>query len=409
MRLFCVISLVVLLSCKESTSVNHIGPLASVTMGGENACGLTPDGVAYCWGINATGGLGDGTVAASRVPVAVAGSLRFATISATARFVCGVTTTSNGYCWGFNADGNLGIGTTAGPSQCSTLDPRTNQPSWCSTVPIAVTGGVAFSSISAGGLGTVVFPNDDAFACGIAVGGAAYCWGGNGYGELGDSSQTDRSVPTLVAGGLSFTQISTGRIHACGITVNEIAYCWGSDCGGQVGDSTAGSGCPGGPFVSKPVPVRGGLTFRNISASSWNSFTCGVTTSDDAYCWGTSAALGNDTVTTSSIPLLVADSLKFSIVTAGNFHACGLLNTGSAYCWGENQFGQLGDSSLSDSRVPIPVAGGHVFTHLSAGGNSTCGVTIDGAAYCWGDDVVGQLGDGGSSQKTYPVRIAGVP
>src|SRR5258708_25550949 len=69
MRLFCVISLVVLLSCKESTSVNHIGPLASVTMGGENACGLTPDGVAYCWGINATGGVRDGPRPPPPVPL----------------------------------------------------------------------------------------------------------------------------------------------------------------------------------------------------------------------------------------------------------------------------------------------------------------------------------------------------
>src|SRR5258708_32934445 len=80
MRLFCVISLVVLLSCKESTSVNHIGPLASVTMGGENACGLTPDGVAYCWGINATGGVGGGPRPGRRGPGARAGRPPVATV-----------------------------------------------------------------------------------------------------------------------------------------------------------------------------------------------------------------------------------------------------------------------------------------------------------------------------------------
>jgi hypothetical protein len=34
----------------------------------------------------------------------------------------------------------------------------------------------------------------------------------------------------------------------------------------------------------KPVPVLGGLTFASVSAGELH--TCGVTTSDDAYCWG---------------------------------------------------------------------------------------------------------------------------
>ncbi len=308
MRLFCIISFVVLLSCKESTSVNHIGPLASVTMGAENACGLTSDGVAYCWGTNATGGLGDGTVAASRVPVAVAGSLRFATISAAARFVCGVATTSNGYCWGFNADGNLGIGTTDGPSQCSTLDPRTNQPSWCSTVPIAVTGGVAFSSIRAGGLGTVVFPNDDAFACGIAVGGAAYCWGGNGYGELGDSSQTDRSAPTLVAGVLSFPRCRRSQFldRDCA----QLSRLWPSEHG-------------------------------------------------SAYCWGENqfGQLGDSSLSDSRVPIQVAGGHVFTHLSAGGNSTCGVTIDGAAYCWGDDVAGQLGDGGSSQKSYSVPIAG----------------------------------------------------
>src|SRR5260221_12156112 len=98
MRLFCVISLVVLLSCKESTSVNHIGPLASVTMGGENACGLTPDGVAYCWGINATGGVKGGTRPGRRKPVALAERAPRATIPAPAPVVWSVCPTRHRHC-----------------------------------------------------------------------------------------------------------------------------------------------------------------------------------------------------------------------------------------------------------------------------------------------------------------------
>jgi hypothetical protein len=47
--------------------------------------------------------------------------------------------------------------------------------------------------------------------CGVVAGGAAYCWGMNQYGQLGDGTTTDHSQPVLVAGGISFSSISAGH------------------------------------------------------------------------------------------------------------------------------------------------------------------------------------------------------
>ena len=44
----------------------------SVTAGGEHTCGLDAGGVAYCWGANANGQLGDGTTTRRLTPVKVA-------------------------------------------------------------------------------------------------------------------------------------------------------------------------------------------------------------------------------------------------------------------------------------------------------------------------------------------------
>lgn len=86
---------------------------ASITTGGAHACGLTAAGAGYCWGSNGSGRLGIGSGDAYRTaPVAISGSLPLASISAGADHACGVTTSGAGYCWGLNNSGQLGDGTT---------------------------------------------------------------------------------------------------------------------------------------------------------------------------------------------------------------------------------------------------------------------------------------------------------
>jgi alpha-tubulin suppressor-like RCC1 family protein len=85
-----------------------------VDAGSIHTCGLTPRNFAYCWGNNEFGLLGDGTTTNRLTPVAVAGGLRFRQVSAGENFhTCGVTTANVAYCWGRNFSGLLGDGTTA--------------------------------------------------------------------------------------------------------------------------------------------------------------------------------------------------------------------------------------------------------------------------------------------------------
>ncbi len=64
-----------------------------------------------------------------------------------------------------------------------------------------------------------------------------YCWGLNRFGQLGDGTTTDRHAPVAVLGGLTFTTVSAGRDHTCGLASSGIAYCWGYNSG-TLGDRT---------------------------------------------------------------------------------------------------------------------------------------------------------------------------
>jgi alpha-tubulin suppressor-like RCC1 family protein len=253
-----------------------------------------------------------------------------------------------------------------------------------------------FAAVSAGDLHT----------CAITTEGAAYCWGSNAYGQVGDGTTTPRMTPVVVEGGLHFVAVSAGTRHTCGVTTDGAAYCWGHNANGTLGASTSEKCANNVPCSTSPVAVSGGLTFSSISAASTS--TCGVTPSGDAYCWGNnlSGQLGDGTTTSRSAPTAVAGGLEFTSVSAGYQHTCGVTTGGDAHCWGSNG-GALGDGTQTDSPIPVLVAGELQFASVSASERQTCGLTTDGVSYCWGSNNFSNFGDGTNTGSLSPVPTSG--
>jgi alpha-tubulin suppressor-like RCC1 family protein len=84
---------------------------SSIALGVNHACILSTAGEAHCLGLNDLGQLGNETFGGQEsVPVPVAGNLRFASLSASGFATCGLTQQGLLYCWGGNFQGQLGTG-----------------------------------------------------------------------------------------------------------------------------------------------------------------------------------------------------------------------------------------------------------------------------------------------------------
>jgi len=301
----------------------------------------------------------------------------------------------NAYCWGDDVQGELGNNSTIS-----------------SNVPVPVyTGGVL------SGLTLTQIAAGDNYTCALTSAGAAYCWGFNSHGELGNNSTTSSDVPVTVSGSLTFTQLSVGNAAVCALTSAGAAYCWGDNADGGLGNSSTTDSHVPVAVTTSGTPISG-VTLTQITAGVF--FTCALGSAGAAYCWGlgTSGQLGNGTttaaqdtavaVTTSGTPI---SGVTLTQVTAGDVTACALSSAGAAYCWGDDTNGELGNGATTAAQktaVAVTTSGvlsGVTLTQVSAGNDFTCALGSAGAAYCWGDDTNGELGNNSTTQSNVPVAV----
>jgi hypothetical protein len=113
--------------------------------------------------------------------------------------------------------------------------------------------------------------------CAVTTTGSVSCWGGNGFGELGDGTTATSSVPQNVSGLPSgVSALSTGEDYSCALTTAGVVQCWGLNNRGQLGDGTT---------VNRSIPVH----VPQLNAVTAISGTCAIA-ANILKCWGDNAS-----------------------------------------------------------------------------------------------------------------------
>lgn len=275
-------------------------------------------------------------------------------------------------------------------------DPRRRRPQPSTSVPRRLVTGLC--GILALGSVVAAVPADGSDVPPATA--AILAWGFNGYGNLGDGTQLDRSRPGMLPD-LDPASVSAGVIHSLAVSTDGTVWAWGYSST-SLGDST------GDMFSTLPVQVDGLSGIAEVSAGQSHSLA--LTEDGAVWAWGGNAAgqLGDGTSINRDTPVEVPGLPEIATVSAGESHTLALGTDGSVWAWGYNGGGALGDGTATSSASPVEVPGLSGITAIAAGDLHNLAVEADGTVVAWGYNDHGELGDGTVLLRNAPVEVAGL-
>jgi len=325
--------------------------------------------------------------------------------------------------WGYNNNGQLGDGTTVNKN-----------------APVAIASTTKWVNIASQAYSSFAIKNN----------GTLWVWGDNSnYGQLGDGTGLDKSIPTQngtddkwvkVDGGFrhcvaeksdgslwvwgnnlegalgignfvskinpvttssrqsGILNIALAANHSIALNTDGTIWSWGNNSRGQLGDGTTTS-------KTSPVKIQSDTNF--IAVTTGFEHVMAIQNNGTLWAWGynNNGQLGNGTNTNSSTPIQIGTDDSWATIAAGEYHNIALKANGTLWAWGKNVNGQLGDGTVISKNSPIQIGTDNTWTSIAIGANYSLALKADGTLWAWGVNLNGQIGDGTTSQRTSPIQI----
>ncbi len=326
-----------------------LGGVQDISVNNQHACAIRVNGDVFCWGNQANGRLGNGSLSAQAVKVptqVLAGDQGGSVISDINNIdtgissTCAVTNGGDGYCWG---SGNLGN---------NIFNDQTGTPKRVLGGESETTYLEDLSEISIGGDHSCAVRKTD---------GSVFCWGDNTNGELGNGNTTNSASPVRVVAGEAFGAYLTGIIDVtanrnatCALRNDGVVFCWGDDSLNALGQGSAADessltpvrvvgGQMGTPYLENIVKISGSKlqTSRTHTAaltSSGEIIRWGLWDINPEYIIAGETNIGNETSR-----LTGATSIQLD-----NYIFCFRHTDTNDYCFGGTSYGH-GNGLIADS------------------------------------------------------------
>jgi alpha-tubulin suppressor-like RCC1 family protein len=192
----------------------------------------------------------------------------------------------------------------------------------------------------------------NSFTCAVTMDSAVMCWGRNALGQLGNNTSDDSVVPVIVPDlEPGVTSISVGRTHACVVTTEGAAKCWGGNVFSQLGDGTTMHSL----YPQQVIGLERGV----LQVSAGERHSCAILEGGAVKCWGDNrdGQLGTGDRTARTMPDDVAGLTGGVVaISADDTDTCAILNDRSSRCWGFNVFGQVDPGLQTHHLVPTEMS-----------------------------------------------------
>lgn len=354
---------------------------------------ITSNNRVYTFGLNNYGQLGTGNTTTS-LPVDITNNFNLSEgeiivdVYAGHYFAFAVSSTGRIFSWGQNNYGQLGNGTNQNKNlpQDVTSFFGIYEPESVQSIELGAEFGLMLSSDN-----------------------RVIVWGCNTFGQLGDGTTQNRYSPIDITANLSLgvgeavTKIAVGGWHSSAYTSDNRLFTWGRNDYGQLGDST---------FVQKTLPtdITSNLvllpseTISQLKSRYLTTFT--ITSEGRVLAWGgnPSGQIGDGTTVNKNIPTEITGNFGLDVgdeivdLDLADQAPIAYSLSGRIFSWGNNAFGTLGDGTTVNKSLPNEITSnfsfysGETIDRVICGSSHCSLLTTEGRVYIWGNGANYQLG-----------------
>ena len=403
--------------------------VSELATGFAHACARFPHGRVKCWGLNNAGqlGLGDlrdrGTAPGDMgdaLPYVDLGAGRTALqLAAGANHTCALLDDATVKCWGRNAFGELGSGSLVSrgtnPNEMGDNLPRVELPRPARSIVAGESHTCAL--LDDGRL--VCWGSNDSGQIGLATGNA------NASSQIGDEpgELAANASGVNLGSGRTARSVAAGFAHTCALLDDGTVKCWGKNSEGELGlgDALSRGAGPNQMGDALPRVDVGREPVRALLARGERTCVLAdVGPGRRPKCWGANASgqlgLGdsrsrgarvNEMGGALPFPDVGGPRLVEGLAMSGT-HTCILRSDGAVICWGYNLSGELGTGNrrtigtsapqMGDALAAVKLPSGAV-RDVHVGERFSCAVFLSGRVACWGDNLRGSLGLGDSIDR----------